>query len=415
MSKTFVGFGFGAIQTGLFLHEAQQSGHFGRFVISEVMAPVVRSLRENDGQCVIHIAHPDGIEAVTLKHLEVFNPNEAEDRRKLVEAISQADELATALPSVKFYAGGGAASVDALLAEGFAKFPNHARVVYCAENNNEAANILRGHLEERGGAEFLHQTAIVDTVIGKMSGVVTDADQMAEQSLAPLTPGADRAILVEAFNRILISEIGIPGFRRGIEVFDEKKDLAPFEEAKLYGHNATHALMAYLGWMKGIEFISDAPEELVEFARAAFIEESGGALIRKYEGVDPLFTPAGYQAYVDDLMVRMTNPHLRDTVERVGRDPERKLGWSDRIVGTMRVALSQGVEPRRYALAAAAGLAFAGKATPDQKAQSINIMALWQDDEVDPQEREAVVDRINEASGILRRWEEGGKKGMPEV
>jgi len=49
--------------------------------------------------------------------------------------------------------------------------------------------------------------------------------------------------LVEAFNRILISKtsfgdtLATRGFHRGIEVFEEKPDLLPFEEAKLYGHN----------------------------------------------------------------------------------------------------------------------------------------------------------------------------------
>ncbi|RPJ85023.1 MAG: hypothetical protein EHM18_11105 [Acidobacteria bacterium] len=91
--------------------------------------------------------------------------------------------------------------------------------------------------------------------------------------------------------------------------------------------------------------------------RSAFIEESGGALISKYRGTDPLFTPEGYALYADDLLKRMTNPHLRDTAERVGRDPRRKLGWDDRLIGTMRLALGQGIRPWRYAVGAAAALA----------------------------------------------------------
>ena len=35
-AKTFVGFGFGAIQGGLFLYEAFRSGKFGRLVVAEV-------------------------------------------------------------------------------------------------------------------------------------------------------------------------------------------------------------------------------------------------------------------------------------------------------------------------------------------------------------------------------------------
>ncbi len=34
-NRTYVGFGFGAIQAGLFLYEAFQSGNFGRLVVAE--------------------------------------------------------------------------------------------------------------------------------------------------------------------------------------------------------------------------------------------------------------------------------------------------------------------------------------------------------------------------------------------
>jgi hypothetical protein len=83
----------------------------------------------------------------------------------------------------------------------------------------------------------------LNTVIGKMSGVITDPLQLHALGLTPITPEAGRAFLVEAFNRILISRIHFdtPGFQRGIQAFIEKDDLLPFEEAKLFGHNATHA------------------------------------------------------------------------------------------------------------------------------------------------------------------------------
>jgi mannitol-1-phosphate 5-dehydrogenase len=134
--------------------------------------------------------------------------------------------------------------------------------------------------------------------------------------------------------------------------------LLPFEEAKLYGHNAVHALCAYVGRMKGVNLIAEltALPQLMGFFRDAFLEESGEALIRKHAGVDALFTRGGYMEYADDLLARMVNPFLRDTVDRVGRDPERKLGWNDRLIGTIRLALSQGVRPWRFAAAAAAAL-----------------------------------------------------------
>src|ERR1017187_10347686 len=118
-------------------------------------------------------------------------------------------------------------------------------------------------------------------------------------------------------------------------------------------------MAAYLCSVRGLQFIADLRRDpdLLGFIRDAFLKESGEALIRKHAGVDPLFTSEGYRAYALDLLERMTNPYLQDSVERVGRDPHRKLGWDDRLMGTLRLALHQNIVPRRYAVGTAAALA----------------------------------------------------------
>ncbi len=141
----------------------------------------------------------------------------------------------------------------------------------------------------------------------------------------------------------------------------EKDRLLPFEEAKLYGHNAIHALMAYLGAFRGYTLMSQLREDpiLMQIAGEAFIRESGAALIQKHSSIrDELFTTAGFQKYAEDLLERMTNPYLEDTIERAGRDPVRKLGLNDRLFGTMTLCLEQGIEPKNMALGAAAGLVY---------------------------------------------------------
>ena len=42
---TFVGFGFGAIQAGLFCYEAARSGAFRHIVVAEIMPTVVADVR----------------------------------------------------------------------------------------------------------------------------------------------------------------------------------------------------------------------------------------------------------------------------------------------------------------------------------------------------------------------------------
>jgi mannitol-1-phosphate 5-dehydrogenase len=382
--RVFVGFGFGAIQSGLFLFEAFQSRNFNRLVVAEVMPDVVATVRAAGGTYRLNVATPTGIEAHEIAGIEIFNPTVPADRAQLVEAIAQASELATALPSVEFF-DRGTDSVARLLAEGLSRARQRA-VLYAGENHNHAAEILAAAVRRHAGKE-LPEVQFLNTVIGKMSKVVTEAGEIATQRLAPVTPGASRAFLVEEFNRILISKVAWPDFPRGITVFAEKPDLLPFEEAKLYGHNAVHALLGYLAHQRGLKFMSECAGDaaLMTLAREAFLEESGPALIHRRGGVDALFTTDGYRAYAEDLLVRMVNPYLRDAVERVIRDPQRKLAWEDRLVGTMRLALDAGVTPSRFAQGAKAALTLLPGTT---------LAELWAPAKDEPPGRKAALQRL---------------------
>jgi mannitol-1-phosphate 5-dehydrogenase len=359
MDKTYVGFGFGPIQNALFLFEAYRSKNFSRFVVAEVDPALVKAIRENNGCYTINIARKDRIDQFKVIGVELYNPKDEKDYKTLVEAVSISDEMATALPSVSIFNLGDPSVIDLItrgLARRKAPLPT---IIYAAENHNHAAEILLDHLKQKLDAEKLQGVQVLNTVIGKMSGVITDPAEIKRLGLETVTPNFPRAILVEEFNRILVSQITLPGYRRGIDVFIEKPDLLPFEEAKLYGHNAIHALIAYLADRKGMDNVAQAgnDSEIMQTARQAFIEESGAALIQRYKSLnDPLFTPAGYQAYADDLLQRMVNPNLNDLVSRVGRDHLRKLSYDDRLYGTMHLALRYHVEPKCLALGAAAGI-----------------------------------------------------------
>src|SRR5208337_2648673 len=315
--RTFVGFGFGAIQAGLFLYEAFRSGNFRRVIVAEVMPNAVQALRQSAGRYAVNVAYRDRVEAVEIGPTQIANPKNQPDCEFLVAAVAEAVEIATALPSVAFYASDSPGSVHRILVEGLrrkAVAGGPPAVVYAAENHNHAAEILEAavlseipqseHDQVRGRVSFLN------TVIGKMSGVVTDPSEIRERRLKTVTPLDPRAFLVEAFNRILVSRTSFegafakPGFRRGIEVFEEKPDLLPFEEAKLYGHNSTHAMAAYLGVVLGLERIADLEKVpgVRAFLETAFVEESGAALLRRHQGKDALFTPEGYRAYATDLL-----------------------------------------------------------------------------------------------------------------
>jgi mannitol-1-phosphate 5-dehydrogenase len=401
--KTFVGIGFGPIQSGLFLFEAIASKNFERFVVAEVVPEIVAAVRKQGGRIRVNVARQHGIETFELAGIEIFNPLEAADAARLVDAIADADEIATALPSVDIYCHGQPSTVD-LLARGMERKLEDDRlpraIVYTAENHNHAAEILseavssaisaanRQRLDERVG--------FLNTVIGKMSGIVRDPAQIERDGLATIVKGSDHAVLVEQFNSILINQIPFADFQRNITVFHEKPDLLPFEEAKLYGHNAAHALFGYLADRARLTFIHEADATLRTFVKEAFIEESGGALCHRYAGVDPIFTHDGWIKYVDDLLERMVNPYLQDRVDRVIRDPRRKLAWNDRLIGTMRRAIESGVEPYRFATGAAAASEILLREQPAETIMSL-LSKHWRNDSATGEERDAIIKRIQHA------------------
>ena len=144
-ARTYVGFGFGAIQAGLFLYEAYRSGNFGRLVVAEVLPDLVSNLRRAGGYYTLNIAHRDRIEPVRVGPVEINDPSVAADRKRQVAALVEAQEIGTAIPSVTFYQSAGPGSLHRLLAEGLrrkAASDGPAAVVYAAENHNHAAEIL---------------------------------------------------------------------------------------------------------------------------------------------------------------------------------------------------------------------------------------------------------------------------------
>jgi len=70
----------------------------------------------------------------------------------------------------------------------------------------------------------------------------------------------------------------------------------------------------------------------------AVLAETKALLVAKHD-----FDPEVQQAYIDKNMIRFANPELSDTVERVGRQPLRKLGRNERFVGPAAELAERGI------------------------------------------------------------------------
>lgn len=125
-------------------------------------------------------------------------------------------------------------------------------------------------------------------------------------------------------------------------------------ERKLYTHNLGQAALGYVGYLKGYTYVHEALADpyLADIFNGA-LEETTRALLAKYP-IDLL--PAQHREVLADVRVRFANPLLMDSVFRVARDPIRKLAPGDRLIGSARLCLAQGVVPENVALVCGAAL-----------------------------------------------------------
>lgn len=398
---TFVGLGGGAIQLGLWAYYAHRQGC--RVVISEVDRARVAGIRANGNTYAINIAHFDHIEPVTVGPVEVYDPSVPADRVRLLEAVREANEINTAVPSTAVYRKGG---IDQLLREGLAG-RSAPVLIYASENQIGAAAQLRDLVYPEGA---LAHVGFSETVIERMGGPQGDPAFIAAHRVAEITPGCGAALLVEDFDSIVVEKPPFApelGFSTSFGRFRAVEHIGMYEELKLLGHNAVHFLLGCVGKIKGYTYMSDfngdPDTDLVGLD--ALILETGGWFRPQYgpAGAE-VATDDGFRAWAVQLMRRIVNPHLFDLVDRIIRDPERKLAWNDRIIGTMRRALAAGVVPKRYALGAAAALALLRRAAPGVPRDASWLVGLW-GDAAEPDERENVITCVEAAGEVLGAWD----------
>ena len=128
---------------------------------------------------------------------------------------------------------------------------------------------------------------------------------------------------------------------KGAEYVD---DLEKFLHRKIYMINCGHAVAAYLGHLKGYTIVQDAfhdPEIYAEVRETVL--ESAAALEKKYG-----FSHESLVKYMNDMILdRYTTPGISDPLDRVAREPIRKISPNDRFMGPAHQCEEYGLENRR--------------------------------------------------------------------
>lgn len=148
------------------------------------------------------------------------------------------------------------------------------------------------------------------------------------------------AVTVETFSEWIVDKTQFVGEIPNIAGMELTDNLMAFIERKLFTLNTGHLMTAYLGALAGYKTVREAiedPEVRAQVKQA--MQESGAVLIKRYS-----FDPEVHAAYIEKILGRFANPYLVDEIDRVGREPIRKLGPNDRLVkpllGTMEYGLA---------------------------------------------------------------------------
>ena len=227
-----------------------------------------------------------------------------------------------------------------------------------AAGNNMPLNIIACENMVRGTTflkeqVFTHLTPEQQVEAEKLVGFV---DSAVDRIVPPVQADESDPLLVtvEEFSEWIVDETQFKGQIPAIDGMEKTNNLMAFVERKLFTLNTGHATTSYFGKLKGYRFVKESIEdEGIKADVKATMQESGAVLIKRYG-----FDPQAHAAYIEKILKRFANPFLVDDVDRVGREPLRKLSYNDRLIKPLRGTLEYGLPNQHLINAIAAALAY---------------------------------------------------------
>ncbi len=268
------------------------------------------------------------------------------DHAGVASVIAEASVMATAVgaPALRSIAASIAAGLSRRWSDGNLAPLN---ILIC-ENLPGAGgylqNLVVAALDESERAWLDERVGFVETSIGRMVPVMSPEMQ----------EGNPLRIWVEDYAELPVDRNGFRGAIPDIRNMVPHHQFRFHIHRKLYVHNMGHAVTAYLGQQRGHRYVAQAvaDPDILATCRAAMME-SAQALAREHD-----VALAELAAHVENLLDRFGNHALGDTLDRVGRDLQRKLAPNDRLIGALGACIRNGVEPLAICSGVAAALRF---------------------------------------------------------
>lgn len=285
-------FGAGCIGRGLLGELSAQAGMSVAF--AEAYPPLAENLAKK-GSFKVTLTGRERSET-TVSGYSVLSPNDSEAIRA---EIAQCEFAATAVGGRRLL------SVASVMAPALTSGRKCLPILLC-ENQTGADRIMRDALLEAGAepASFKCIPCSVERMVRGKADSLDLVGESVETAWAPV-------------------RLPLPGIN-----YCER--IEPYYARKLYTNNAGHAVLAYEGFLAGVKTIVESisvPE--IKARVVSVLEVAARMLEMEYD--------LNMSEHLDSLIkYRFANEELADTVSRVARQPIRKLGPGERLVGLLR-------------------------------------------------------------------------------
>ena len=375
--KTAIQFGAGNIGRGFIgklLSEADYKVYF-----ADVSESIVNALQEKN-EYTVEVVGENKAEVI-VKNVDGVFSNDA----KLLELITKADIITTAVgPTVLTI-------ISKSLAQGITKrfeegIKNNLNIIAC-ENMIKGTSFLKEEVEKH----------LSEEVISYMNDYIGFPNSAVDRIVPPMEKSADiLRVRVEEFKEWIVEAPLFKGEIPKINGMDLTDNLMAFVERKLFTLNTGHAITAYLGVIKGHKTVKESIEdEAIETIVKSAMNESGEVLINRYN-----FERDTHTKYIEKILNRFKNPYLVDEVDRVGRQPLRKLGYNDRLIKPLRGTIEYGTKNSSLIKGIAAALKYRNAEDEqavelEKKLNTLEFTAAIK--EITSLEDESIIKKIGEA------------------
>lgn len=295
-------------------------------LINERGQYTVNILGNSEKNCVVKNA-----KAISFSYVE-----------KIAEEISEATVVFTSV------GGKNLGDLVPLLAKGIEKKAakgGYLNVVTC-ENWKQPANLLKTGVEEIIAEEakaFLDKKVGFTEAVIMRSGIESDAELLKQDPLI---------VNVQDFWELPIDASRLVGPMPPLPELRLIEEFTGFLERKFYTYNAANGTTSFVGALLGFEKIADAAhdERILKVLEGVYME-TAQALSKKHN-----FPLEEQLAFTLTSKRKLQDYTIVDFIERNARDPIRKLGPDDRLVGSARLVLEYGIKPENLCIAIAAAI-----------------------------------------------------------